>query len=339
MYMYFYTLGQRKKAKSTVSSSSTTTSSQISIVRIQRVLEDLQNNHTRNSTTQNYLSIWRHFNKFLIRLDTNIKTCWEDKAALFGAHLADKGIKSTTLRSYFSAIKNILKRDGYPWDNKKVLLSTLIKGCKLKNDTVTVRMPIQRKLLEMLIFEMQKMFKIQPYLNTMYTALYLIMYYGLMRVGEIALSEHTVKAVNVHVGSNKDKILLVLYSSKTHGKESAPQKIKISAIPNTVNKNKQVDRFFCPFRATRDYLRIRGPCYTEEEPFFILSDRSPVEMEMVRETLKKAIENVGLKAELYNCHSLRSGRATEMAKFNYSIEQIRESGRWRSNAVYNYLKP
>ena len=286
------------------------------------------------------MSIWRHFNKFLIRLDKKVSNSWEEKAALFGAHLADQGVKPTTLRSYFSAIKNILIRDGYQWNDKKVLLSSLIKGCKLKNDIVTVRLPIKRKLLEILIFEMDRINSAQPYLKILYRALFLVMYYGLMHVGEVAFSDHSVKAANVHVGTNKDKILLILESSKTHGKESRPQKIKISAVDRKfTNSNNVGNRIFCPFKATRAYNRIRGPYEDNAEPFFVLPDRcTPVKIEMVRQILKQALANVGLNDELYNCHSIRGGRAVEMSDFGYQIERIREAGRWRSNAVYAYLK-
>ena len=46
----------------------------------------------------------------------------------------------------------------------------------------------------------------------------------MLRVGEMALGPHTIKACYVHVGHSKDKILIYLYSSKTHGEESSPQK-------------------------------------------------------------------------------------------------------------------
>ena len=41
-----------------------------------------------------------------------------------------------------------------------------------------------------------------------------------MRIGELTEGPHVVKVTNVHAGINKDKIMIKLYSSKTHGKES-----------------------------------------------------------------------------------------------------------------------
>ena len=73
------------------------------------VIERLKSKQTRESTAANYLGIWRHLNKFLIRLDHKENLSWEERTALFGAYLVDGGVQSSTLKSYFSAIKYVLK--------------------------------------------------------------------------------------------------------------------------------------------------------------------------------------------------------------------------------------
>ena len=71
----------------------------------------------RQSTKENYLAIWRHFNKFLIKLDRR-PPLWEDRVSLFSAYLIEhRKVQSSTLRSYISAIKRILTDDGYEWNN------------------------------------------------------------------------------------------------------------------------------------------------------------------------------------------------------------------------------
>ena len=81
------------------------------------MLERLRNKQTRDSTTKTYLSVWRQLNKFVISLDYKTDLSWEQRTVLFGAYLVDKGIQSSTLKSYFSAIKHILKQDGYDWND------------------------------------------------------------------------------------------------------------------------------------------------------------------------------------------------------------------------------
>ena len=323
--------GQRKsKTKSTTTSS--TDSSRMTVQYINQILEKLKATQTRKSTMNNYHSIWRHFNNFLIELNlSETPTSWEERTVLFGTHLVDTGSQSATIRSYFSAIKHVLKSDGYDWNDQKAMLNTITRSCRLINDTVKIRLPITRNLLDMLNFEIERKFTKQLYLEYMFKAVFNLAYYGMMRVGEIGLSNHTLKAKDVHIGYNKDKVLLVLHSSKTHGKESVPQKIKIEAL-------KESKRFFCPFKILRKYMNLRGNYEEDTDAFIAFSDGSAVPPEHLRAVLRELLKNLGLNALLYDFHSCRAGRTVDMARMNYSLEYIRKAGRWRSNAVYKYLK-
>ena len=212
-----YIVGQRSVCRvSDVESSRSSQSSKISVEYVSNVLERLKNKQIRETTSENYLSVWRNLNRFIINLNYKEKLSWEEKTALFGAYLVDGGVQSSTLKSYFSAIKHILKMDGYCWNENKVLLSSSVKGCRLENDTVKIRLPIQKSLLEMLLFEIERFYgdnNQQPYLELLYKTMFLMGYYGMLRVGELTFSPHTLKARNVHIGNNKDKIMIVLYTS------------------------------------------------------------------------------------------------------------------------------
>ena len=74
------------------------------------------------------------------------------------------------------------------------------------------------------------------------------------------------------------------------------------------------------------------------EPFFIFRDRSPVKPNNFRSVLKLSLEKAGLNPRLYNSHGFRSGRAVDLLAAGISVETIRKFGRWRSGAVYQYLK-
>ena len=54
-------------------------------------------------------------------------------------------------------------------------------------------------------------------------------YYRLFRIGEISQSEHVIKACDVHIGTNKKKLMFVVRSSKTHSLGDKPQIVKIKA--------------------------------------------------------------------------------------------------------------
>ena len=260
---------------------------------------------------------------------------------MFGAYLVDKGVQSSTLKSYFSTIKYILRQDGYKWDEDKVILSSLVRGCKLENDRLKVRLPIQKGLMELLLFELERFYNVnpQPYLECLYQTMFCLAYYGMLRVGKITFSPHTVKAGDVHLGHNKDKILMVLYTSKTHGQEGKPQKIKISGVPCTGNTyTGRSDRFFCPFKLVMKYMQLRGPYLNPSEVFFVFKDKSPVKACQFRKILRDMLDSINLDGSLYDVHSFRIGRTCDLAKFGYSIDQIKAMGRWKSNAVYRYLR-
>ena len=110
------------------------------------------------------------------------------------------------------------------------MLHSLTLACKARNDSVTTCLPIHCSLLEMILFEIERVYKQQPYLVILFQALIALGYYGLFHIGELTLSKHCVKAHNVHSTVNKNKLLIILYSSKTHDQSCRPQKVKISAV-------------------------------------------------------------------------------------------------------------
>ena len=273
---------------------------------------------------------------------------WETRVCLYCTHLIhEEEVQSSTIRSYVSAIKYVLTTDGYEWNDRKVLLNTLTKACKVKNDVTHTRLPISRRFLEIIIYEIKRKYQVQPYLKVMYTSAFLISYYGLFRIGEIAEGAHSIKAVNVHKCSEHNKLLIILYSSKTHGRESRPQQVRIKGL-NTLEVVDIDDQdnisytynesLFCPVKHTKLYIKLRPRIHDINEQFFVFSDGSNVKPIHIRSTLRSAIKQLGLNPHLYDTYSFRIGRATDLEKEGFSIDSIKKLGRWKSNAVYKYLR-
>ena len=172
----------------------------------------------------------------------------------------------------------------------------------------------------------------QPYLLTLYQAMMSTAYYRHFRIGEITASDHVVKAVDVHIGTNKMKMMFLLRSSKMHTKGSKPQIIKIASSGSS-NKGKR----FCPFALLRSYLQVRKRHIQPNEQFFMFSDGTPVLAQQCRKVLKAAIKVLVFNESLYETHSLRIGRKNDLQKMGLSVETIKKIGHWKSNAVYNYL--
>ena len=218
-------------------------------------------------------------------------------------------------------------------------LDALTKSCQLINDRVRYRFPITNGLLEAILSKIEERFVAQFYLELLYKALFTLGHYGMMRIGELTIgSAHTLRAKDLFVARHKSKFRAILRSSKTHGKGSRPQKIKVQGNVHLDQERGAAKRKYCPFTCINQFLQIRGDYENEKEPLFIFKDGSAVKPIHVRRLLKSILTELNLDKELYDTHSLRIGRATDLMKYGYNIEQIKQLGRWKSNAVYKYLK-
>ena len=324
-----------KQRKEILDSTSSNDSYYYSSQYLKQLLERLKSEQYAPSTSVNYHKIWRKFNEFIIKLD-NIPDKWEERFTLYCSFLVNiKGLQSATIKSYKSAIKAILVNDGYKWSDDEVAMATFIKNSKLKNDTVLNRFPIRRGLLELMLYELGRKYQDQPYLEKLYLTIFSTMYHGLLRVSEVSNHEHSVKVTDVHITHNNSKALFILRSSKTHHKGQRPQKIEILCDRSRPRNDRS---HFCPVQLAREYSSIRKSYLTESEPFFVFSDRSPIPADQIRRVLREVINNLGLNGKLYDTHSFRGGRATDLKKLGYSVDDVKAAGRWRSNAVYEYLR-
>ena len=152
---------------------------------------------------------------------------------------------------------------------------------------------------------------------------------------------HPVLAKDVHITTNKKKILFILGTSKTHWKNNKPQMVKITAVQHYKVSQKTIisDALVCPFTALKNFLNLGRGFTSKHEPFFIFRDGSPVTPDNFRNILKKTLVKAGFDERLYNSHSFCIGRSCDLLKMGVSVETIKKIGRWHgSNPVYTYLK-
>ena len=155
------------------------------------------------------------------------------------------------------------------------------------------------------------------------------------------MGEHPVLARDVHIMDNKRKFMFILCTSKTHWKNSRPQSIKITSTKKKEQtKNHKIHSLTlpCPYTLLRQFLDIRGPYIGIDEPFFVFSDKTPVVPHHMQNCLKLMLKKAGFQHGLYSVHSLRMGRGCDLLKLGLTVETIKKIGRWKSNAVFRYLK-
>ena len=127
-----------------------------------------------------------------------------------------------------------------------------------------------------------------------------------------------VKSADVFIGTNKQKLLFILQSSKTHNKGSKPQKIKISSSSQAKTVNTH-----CPFELIRKFIKVRCKQVDSVEQFFIFRDRSDVKPNHFRCVLRSILKRIGLNPSLYGSHGFPAGRSKDLFQMGLSVESIK----------------
>ena len=94
----------------------------------------------------------------------------------------------------------------------------------------------------------------------------------------------------------------------------------------------------CLFALLKAYISNRGPALNAKEQFFVFADGSLVAPHHMRNTLKAILTLAGFNAQFYSTHSLCVGRTSDLLHIGLFVETIKKLGRWKSNAVFNYLR-
>ena len=110
-------------------------STTISTRAIQEIVNKLKYQRCRDSTRKIYHHVWNKFNQFFIRLDCK-QISWEKGIVLFTGYLVDCTFQSTTIKSYLSAIRTVLKQDGVKISEDRFLLTSLMHACRLHNESL-----------------------------------------------------------------------------------------------------------------------------------------------------------------------------------------------------------
>ena len=243
--------GHKKWKKDDSSKDSRSTSSTISTAVLESYVEKLRTKCNRSTTRKIYYCMWKRFNEFFIQLDVKPGT-WEDRLILFVSYLVEQNKKSSTIRSYISAVKSVLREDNVEINENRYLLNALTKSCKYKNERVRIRLPIQKGILKIILGKISEIYSDngQVYLEKLYKAMFAAGYYGLLRVGEITSGAHPIKAADVHITMNKRKILFILRTLKTHWPDTKPQRVKITSTNNYESTES------CPYRILREFFSI-----------------------------------------------------------------------------------
>ena len=213
----------------------------------------------------------------------------------FLSNLYTQGKRYATIMTYLSAISFINKAYRYPDPASSFLVSKFMTGVCNSSSASPKLLPISRDILITLILNVP--FTVATdYDKKLLSAMYSLMYYACLWVGEIAKSSHchnTIKRDQVHLDTSKNEIM-VHFSRYKHSRGKTPTLIlQANTDPS------------CPVSALTNYLQLRG---VFPGPLFLFYDGTIVTRDWFVCCLKMNLLLAGHDASMYNTHSFRIGR-------------------------------
>lgn len=203
-----------------------------------------------------------------------------------------------------------------------------MKGVKRIKPAADSSNPIRLELLHQLIDKI-KWLSFHRYTRQLVKTLLLITYHACLRAGEVVKSTTDYHVLTI------ENISLILYENHAFHIQITLPTYKHSTAPATLVIPPAEERKYCPVRTLMDFLVIRK---NGAGPVFVDETNSLVTRATFSKHLKLLVAYVGLDSRHYNTHSLRIGRATDLAAIGVPDQLIKETGRWRSNAFQKYIK-
>jgi len=283
----------------------------------------------RPSTARSYLHHWNAFATFINSEigPISLNSLFPVHIAIYVSFLQSKGLSYSSIRGYVSAISFVLKLNCCSDVTTSLLVSKALVGVQKTTRPKPQLYPITKPLLYDLLESLNRL-TLSPYEFLLFKAMILLAFYGCLRACEYLSSTstaHLLQYKDVRIRkSEKSKHAVLFFRSFKFSKSSCTLKVPTSKSGH------------CPVMSLKRYLNIRG---NEPGPLFITKGNSPIARNRFAKLLKKCVSNSGREPSDYNTHSLRIGRATQLAIDGYSEDTIKKTGRWSSNAFLKYIRP
>ena len=208
-------------------------------------------------TKKSYQRAWRTLQQFYERFyesPTPQLPLSSSHLVLFIAYLSAKKLAPSTITSYLSAIGYVHKIKGCTDPTKSFLIHKLLTALSRRR-LADLRLPITRPVLHELIRSLRHT-NSSAYQRCLYSAMFLLAFYGFFRIGELAAK-----------GADRAASVLRLQNLKFLMQHGQPQMIKI--IITTFKHNTDRKPFeilieredtlpYCPVQALIEYCKLRG---------------------------------------------------------------------------------
>ena len=240
-------------------------------------------------------------------------------------HLHQEKSSYSKIQSTVTSIAFFHKVNDHPDPSKTFRITRIMRALKAKTTFKPKLLPLRFETLKNLI-DICQSYSETTHL-TLLPAVLLFTYHGCFRIGEVVKSNdlrHTLhmKDISFTESEGKEEVRITLPTYK-HSSEPATL-----TIPASRDK-------YCPVRYLHNYLQVRG---NQPGPIFLMPNGSPVNRAFIASRLKELLIISGKNPALYNTHSLRIGRASDLAARGTPDHLIRHTGRWSTEAYLGYIR-
>lgn len=247
------------------------------------------------------------------------------QVCMFVSYLHKHGYSASSIVSYTSAIGYVHRVSNLTDPTSSVLVQKLLSACLKLKPTVDPRLPITIIILQQLVLALSTTVSNFAH-RKLLRAMFVIAFFGLMRVGEITMSVDKVVPLEIKQLRLSPTLATITITKFKHNKSMRPVDIP---LPRQQITN------ICPVDALQDYLMYRG---TKPGPLFALSGLSPVPRNFFIKHLRNALSFCGFPLDRYKSHSFRIGGASYYADLGFSDAQLKLLGRWGSDAFLVYIR-
>ena len=249
---------------------------------------------------------------------------------LFMAHLKAKGLKACTISTYVSATRYVCKMHGWDDPGNNFMVATALSGLTKSDSVPDVRLPITVPILSKLLAVTPLVIACE-FEAKMFKAMFSLAFFAFLRIGEftarsassLSLLERSSIVVDRQEPQNGFTLIFKQYK---HNKKGRPTLVEI--LP-------QASECFCPVRLLTQYLALSP---RNKGSLFQRADGSSVTRTYFTSVMRSLLEACSLDPTFYKGHSFRIGAASWAAQNGLSDQQIRQLGRWSSDAFKKYIR-
>ena len=272
------------------------------------------------SSLAQYQRSWRSFCVFCNDIGKQSLPADFSSVALYITNLAGIPSSPATIASALSAVGYFHNLKSLPDPTQHFIVRKVLKGVSNLHKGSDLRIPISTSILSELIAAASKV-TCSAYEGKLLAAMFALMFFGFLRLGEVTASPHNLCFDNVSLDGLTCSITFLSFKH-------------CSGLPVTIGVSR-LDSPICPVSLLADFLKIRG---SGTGPLFCYPRGLPVSPGHFRSLLAAAVARCGRSDLKITPHSFRIGAATHAAAQGLSTTLIQSMGRWKSDAFRRYIR-